>query len=237
MAEVYDDLFALGPDDAGPAAARLADLASGGRVLELGIGTGRIALPLAALGVEVWGIDASRKMVDRLRAKPDGAKLPVVIGDFADVDVRGEYRLVYVAFNTFYLFRSQEDQVRCIENVAAHLELGGAFVVEAMIPNPTIYRFGQMIHLYEAEPGHLWFEAGRYDSRTQQARGQHVILTESGAKFYPTAMRFAPPSELDLMTRLAGLSLETRQGGWDGEPFTALPGSSHVSVYRKPALS
>jgi SAM-dependent methyltransferase len=235
-ADIYDELIGSTLGDPGPAAAFLADLASGGRALELGIGTGRLALPLAALGVEVWGIDASTKMVERLRAKPGGAALPVVIGDFADVDVSGNFRVVFVAFNTFYALRNQEEQVRCFQNVAQHLEPGGAFVIEAMVIDVSLYDLGQRVHVYDVEPDNVWLEASRYNPRTQQVHSQQIVVRESGVRFYPTEMRIAPPTELDLMSRLAGLRLEQRRGGWESEPFTAHPGSSHVSVYRKPAL-
>jgi SAM-dependent methyltransferase len=233
-AEVYDELLSGRLGDASAAAALLADLASGGRVLELGIGTGRLALPLAALGVEVWGIDASTKMVERMRTKPGGADLPVVIGDFADVDVPGNFQLVFVAFNTFYALRSQEEQVRCFQNVAQHLEPGGAFVIEAMLIDVSLYDLGQRMHVYDVEPAGVWLEASRYNPRTQQVHSQQIVLAESGARFYPTEMRIASFAEIDLMARLAGLQLEQRRGGWGAETFTAHPGSNHVSVYRKP---
>jgi SAM-dependent methyltransferase len=234
VADVYDELFCRGLKDAEPAAALLADLAAGGRVLELGIGTGRLALPLAALGVEVWGIDASTKMVERLRAKPGGTDIPVVIGDFADVDVQGSFRLVFAAFNTFYFLHSQEEQVRCFQNVAQHLEPGGAFTIEAAVVDVSIYDLGQRVHVYDVEPTSVWMQASRYNPRTQQIRGQHIDITERGVRFYPTDWRIVSLAELDLMARLAGLRLEQRRGGWGAEPFTAHPGTHHVSVYRKP---
>jgi len=169
-----------------------------------------------------------------LRAKPGGADLPVLIGDFADVDVPGNFRLVFVAFNTFYALRNQEEQVRCFQNVAQHLEPGGAFVIEAMVIDVSLYELGQRMHVYDVEPAGVWLEASRYNPRTQQVHSQQIVLRESGAQFYPTDMRIAPFAELDLMSRLAGLQLEQRRGGWGAEPFTAHPGTKHVSVYRKP---
>jgi SAM-dependent methyltransferase len=236
VADVYDEFFSGMLGDPAPAATFLAGVACGGRALELGIGTGRLALPLAELGVEVWGIDASTKMVERLRAKPGGTDLPVEIGDFAEVDVPGNFRLIFVAFNTFYALRTQEDQLRCFLNVARHLEPGGAFVIEAMVIDVSLYDLGQRVHVYDVEPARVWLEASRYNPRTQQIRSQEIVLTEKGARFYPTEMRIAPFAELDLMSRLAGLQLEQRHGGWGAEPFTAHPGSNHVSVYRKPVV-
>lgn len=233
IAEDYDDLFADGLGDTTAITNFLTNLSSGGRVLELGIGTGRLALPLAARGVDVWGIDASERIVAELRARAGGADLPVVVGDFADVAVEGLYSLVYVAFNTFYLLHCQEDQLRCFRNVAAHLERGGAFVVEAMVPDDTLYDRGQRLHVHRVDSDRVWLEAGRYDPVTRQVRSQQVILTERGLRFYPAWLRLVPPPELDLMAEMAGLQLEHRWGGWKAEPFTP-ESASHVSIYRKP---
>lgn len=234
IAEFYDE-FRGTHEDPGPAVGVLADLGSGGRVLELGIGTGRVALPLAARGIEVWGIDASTKMVEQLRAKAGGADVPVIIGDFADVDVPGHFHLVFVALNTLVHLRDQESQVRCFENVARHLEPSGAFVVEARVPDIRMYDQDQRVNATEVESAKVWLTASRYDPRTQQVRGQHILLTESGIRFCPVEARIVSHGELDLMARLAGLRLEQRRGGWGAEPFTAQPGTLYVSVYRKPA--
>ena len=143
IADAYDDLH--GRLDPGPAVRRLIGLANVGRVLELGTGTGRIALPLANEGIEVHGIDASEAMVAKLRAKPGGDSIPVAFGDFADVDVEGTFALTYVVFNTFFALLTQQDQVQCFGNVAAHLEPGGRFVIEAFVPDLTRYDRGQRV--------------------------------------------------------------------------------------------
>ena len=227
-AEVYDEYHK--DRDATEAVSTLADLAGGGRVLELGIGTGRIALPLAELGVEVHGLDASQGMVDRLRAKPGGGRIPVTIGDFADVGVEGSYALIFVAFNTFFALPSQEDQVRCFANVADHLTDDGVFLIEAFVPDMTRYVRGQHTGVSFVETDRIRLDASLHDAVTQRVNSQHVIISEEGVKLLPVDIRYAWPSELDLMARLAGLRLRERWGDWDRSPFTA--GSSrHVSVY------
>lgn len=227
-AEVYDEYH--GGRDATDAASTLADLAGGGRVLELGIGTGRIALPLAALGVEVHGLDASQAMVDRLRDKPGGVRIPVTIGDFADVDVEGNYAVIFVAFNTFFALPSQEDQVRCFANVANHLTEDGVFVIEAFVPDPTRYVRGQSTMVLAVEADRISLDASLHDAVTQRVNSQKVFISEDGIKLLPVAIRYAWPSELDLMARLAGLRLRERWSDWDRSPFSA--GSwKHVSVY------
>jgi SAM-dependent methyltransferase len=233
IADVYDQWEIL-PTDTDEAVAFLADRAGGGPVLELGIGTGRIALPLAARGLEVQGIDASERMVQRLRAKPGGADIPVTLGDFVDVDVPGSFALVLVVFNTFFGLLSQDDQVRCFARVAERLSPGGAFVLQAFVPDLDRYQQRQntSTRLLGVDEVHL--EASLHDPVEQRVRSQHVILDERGIRFYPVQIRYAWPSELDLMARLAGLRLAERWSGWRGEPFTAAS-TSHVSVYRKPS--
>lgn len=235
IAEDYDRLFdgaALG--DAEVAANFLFERSAGGRSLELGIGTGRLALPLARRGVEVWGIDSSERIVGQLHSKPGGTEIPLVIGDMADVAVHGLFSLIYVGFNTIFLLPQQEEQVRCFKNVADHLEAGGAFVVEAMVPDDTMYDRGQRIHVHRVDAGSVWLEAARYDPVTRQLCSQQIILTDRGAQLFPAFLRFAPPPELDLMAELAGLQLIERWGGWKSEPFSHAS-ASHVSVYRRNA--
>jgi SAM-dependent methyltransferase len=209
----------------------LAGLAGDGPVLELAIGTGRIAVPLAARGVRVDGIDFSEPMVERLRAKPGGAALRVTIGDFADVPVEGTYRLVYLVYNTLFNLLTQDDQVRCFANVAAHLAPGGAFVVEAFTPG-YLYalRDGQYVDAERIEPRSVTFDVGRHDPVTQTLDETHVTLTPDGIRLGPIVTRYAWPSELDLMARLAGMRLRARYGGWRGEPFTG-DSRRHVSVW------
>jgi SAM-dependent methyltransferase len=230
IAEVYDAWYGeaafLSTADS---VAVLAELAGAGPVLELAIGTGRIALPLAARGVEVHGVDASERMVEKLREKPGGDAIPVTIGDFADVAVEGRFRLVYVAFNTFFALPSQDDQVRCFENVAAHLADDGVFAVDAFVPDPARFAGGR-ISVSEIGDDLLRLDTTKLDTVTQTSRSQHVVLTPQGATFYPVQVRWAFPPELDLMARLAGLRLLHRWGSWRKEPFTA-ESTMHVSVY------
>ncbi|HTE21282.1 MAG TPA: class I SAM-dependent methyltransferase [Armatimonadota bacterium] len=229
IAGVYDDWY-LGCDDA--AIDLLAGLAGGGPVLELGIGTGRLALPLVERGVAMHGIDASEAMVAKLRAKPGGEAIPVTMGDFAAVEVEGRFALVFVVFNTLFALASQEEQVACFRNVAAHLEEGGAFVVEAFVPDLARYTRGQTIQATRVEGDHVMLDVTRHDPVHQRLQSQHVVFQESGIRLYPVQLRYAWPSELDLMARLAGLRLRHRWGGWRRETFTA-QSMGHVSVYER----
>ena len=228
IAEAYDELHA-GLDPAAAVAA-LADLAGGGRALELGIGTGRVALPLAARGVHVVGIDASESMIAQLRAKPGGSGIPVVRGDFAAVEVEGTFSLVFVVFNTFFALGSQEEQVRCFENVAARLAPGGVFVIEAFVPDPARFTHGQVLQAARVEADRVVLEATRHDRARQTLDAQLVALSAAGTHLYPVHLRYAWPSELDLMAKLAGLRLRERWAGWGRGAFG--PGSGqHVSLY------
>ena len=228
VAAEYDD--ELRGDEA-ETVAFLAKQARGGPVLELAIGTGRIGLSLAAAGVRVDGIEASPEMVARLRAKPGGERIAVTKGDFAEVAVEGSYRLIYVVFNTFFNLLTQDDQVRCFENVAAHLTEDGVFVIEAAVPNSLFrLRDHQYVDAEKIEVGEVRLDVGRFDPVTQILDESHVRLTAEGVRVSPIVTRYAWPSELDLMARIAGLRLKERYGGWQGESFT---GSSwrHISVY------
>jgi SAM-dependent methyltransferase len=215
------------------AVAFLAALAGGGRALELAIGTGRIAVPLQATGVAVDGIDLSQPMVDRLREKPGGDAIGVTIGDIADVPVEGRYRLVYVVFNSLFNLLGQDDQVRCFENVAAHLEHGGAFVVEAFTPG-YLHRLRdhQYVDAEEVRVDKVWLDVARHDPVAQRLEKNHVSLTAEGIRMNPVVLRYAWPSELDLMARIAGLRLSQRFGGWERQPFTA-QSRLHVSVWTR----
>jgi len=210
----------------------LYQLVGAGQALELGIGTGRIALPLAERGVRVEGIDASEAMLERLRAKPRGAELHVVVGNFADVDVDREYELVYVVFNTFFALLTQEDQVRCFANVSRRLTGNGVFVMEAFVPDPSLYDRGQRLSATRVETDRVQLDAARIDLVTQLVTAQHILIGAEGIMLLPVQLRYAWPSELDLMARLAGLRLRERYGGWQGEPFTSTS-AKHVSVYAK----
>lgn len=233
FADLYDEMVVnpVMAANAQPAAEFLASLAPHGRALELGIGTGRVALPLAALGVEVHGIDASEKMIARLRAKSGGADLPVAVGDFADVAVPGEFDLVYVVFNTLFALTSQDDQIRCLANVAARLRPGGRFVVEAFVPDLTRFNRGQRVEAINIDTGQVRLDVSSHDPLTQRVTVQQVLIGEAGIRLLPVLLRYAWPSELDLMARLAGMRLAERLGGWRGEAFTA--GGAHISVYEK----
>jgi SAM-dependent methyltransferase len=232
IADDYDALYE-GRWDTDGAVELLAGLAGAGPALELGIGTGRLALPLAARGVEVHGIDSSARMVEKLREKPGGADLPVLIGDFADVGIEGPFTLVYVAVNTFFGLLSQAEQVRCFRNVAGRLKLGGAFVIEAFVPDPTRFDRGQRLGGLDVGTDRVTLEATTHDPVSQRLMSQHVVLTEGGIRLYPARLRYAWPSEMDLMGQLAGLRLRERWANWRREPFTA-SSMNHVSVYERP---
>ncbi len=228
IAEVYDQWYSS--FDSEVVAECLASLAGKGPVLELAIGTGRVALPLVRRGIEVHGIDASEKMVAKLRAKPDGDAIPVTIGNLKDVDVQGSFSLVFIVFNTIFCLLTQEEQVSCFQNVAKKLSAGGAFVVEGFVPDLTRFDRNQRFAVEEIEEGCVRIEASKHDPSKQQVESRHIVLTEQGAKFYPLKIRYAWPSELDLMARLAGLRLRERWASWRRDPFTAMS-TTHVSVY------
>ncbi len=225
--ELHQHLF-----DVDQTVATLAELCAGGRALELAIGTGRVALPLAARGIEVHGIDASEAMVAKLRAKPGGRLIPVTIGDFAEVPAEGKSSLIFVLFNTIFCLNSQDDQVRCFQNVSRHLATGGLFVVEAFVPDLTRFARGQNTQTSRVEIDRVVLETSRHDPVKQQVVSQHVIITEAGTRLYPIQIRYAWPSELDLMARLAGLRLRDRWSDWKRTPFTAAS-TNHVSVYER----
>ncbi len=228
VAEIYDDVQR---GDEAAAVAFLAQLAAGGPALELAVGTGRIALPLASRGIRVDGIDFSPAMVARLRAKPGGDQIAVTMGDFAAVPVSGAYRLIYVVFNTLFNLLTQDDQVRCFENVAAHLSAEGAFVVEAFVP-AFLHRLrdDQYVDAEAVGVDQVRLDVGRHDPVLQRLDESHVTLSRDGMRLNPIVTRYAWPSELDLMARIAGLRLKQRWGGWNREPYTAAS-SLHVSVY------
>ena len=214
-----------------PVVETLAELAGQGAALEFGIGTGRIALPLAQRGVRVAGIDSSDAMVARLRAKPGGEDIEVAIGDFATTRVGGEFSLVYLVFNTINNLVTQDAQVACFQNAAAHLGSGGRFVIEVGVPDLQNLPVGRTIIPFHADPGGIGFDV--YDVVTQRFSSQHYDFNEGRVEAFPYEFRYVWPSELDLMARLAGMRLEHRWAGWRREPFTNLS-RAHVSVYQKP---
>jgi SAM-dependent methyltransferase len=228
IASIYDELYsAYDPAAIG----LLSDLAGGGHALELAIGTGRIAIPLRQQGVKVTGIDASEAMVARLRAKPEGADIPVTMGNFADVAVEGQFDLIYIVFNTFYALREQEEQVRCFANVANHLKPDGHFLIEAFVPDLARFDRGQRVSVVKLGSERVQLDASQHDLAKQEVRSRHILIGEEGIQLFPVHLRYVWPSEMDLMARLAGLTLAERWGGWQREPFTSASGS-HVSVYR-----
>jgi len=230
IADVYDEWYS-GLDTAG-AVELLAELAGPGPVLELGIGTGRLALPLSERGIEVHGIDASEAMVAKLQGKPGGDRIPVTIGDFADLELEGRFSLIAVAFSTFFSLLSQEEQVRCFRNVARHLTDEGLFVLEAFVPDVSRFDRHQRVSNSKVKEDQVMLEVSQHDATKQQVDSQHVVLSEAGIKMYPVKIRYAYPAELDLMAQLAGLRLRERWGGWRRQPLT---GSAvwHVSVYER----
>lgn len=213
------------------AVAFLKTLAGAGPALELAIGTGRIALPLAAEGIRVDGIDFAPKMVERLRTKPGGDQLSVQIADFADVAVTEQYSLIYVVWNSLFNLLTQDDQLRCFENVAARLTKDGSFVVEAFVPS-FLHRSRdhQQVEAESIEVDQVRIGVLRHDAATQKLEQSHVTLSPAGIRLDPVVQRYAWPSELDLMARIAGLQLQDRWGGWCHEPFDA-NSDLHVSVY------
>jgi len=214
----------------------LAVAAAGGerspRVLELGIGTGRLALPLAARGAEVHGIDASTAMVARLRDKPGGQEIPVVVGDFADVGslVGDGFDLVFVAFNSLFELPDQAAQCRCVAGAASRLAAGGRFLLEALAPDLT--RLEQSLTVLSHGADEVVLQATDHDPLAQVVRGNDVVLSPAGVKLLPWSIRYASVPEVDLMARLGGLERTERWGGWEREPFTAAS-ARHVSVYAR----
>jgi SAM-dependent methyltransferase len=192
-ADVYDSWVRVQLDEAGTQALvdLLAELAAGGRVLELGIGTGRIALPLAERGLEVHGIDASAAMVAKLRGKPGGDAIPVTIGDFVDVGVDGTFDLIFVAFNTFFALTSQEEQIRCFHSVAQHLTANGVFVLEAFVPDVTRFDRGQSLRALHVSTDEVGFQASLHDPVTQTVKAQHVVVSQAGMRLQPVHLRYA----------------------------------------------
>lgn len=233
IAGIYDSRIAeYGIDD--PATVpTLEEYAGGGRSLELGIGTGRVAIPLAQRGVEVHGIEISEAMMDRMRAKRGGEKIDVTIGDFADVKVEGTFSLVYCVFHTFFGLTTRDEQVACFRNVAEHLEPGGFFLIECFVPDVTLFDRGQRVHAKTVTADRIELGVSVHDSVNQRVYGHTVELTDGNVSLYPIEIRYAWPSELDMMGELAGLHLRERWGGWRREPFT-VASTQHVSLYEKP---
>jgi SAM-dependent methyltransferase len=234
VAATYDEDSAemFEPTVLGPTVDFLAELAGGGSALELGIGTGRVALPLAQRGVSVHGIELSKAMVARLRAKPGGEDIGVTIGDFSTTRVEGSFSLAYLVFNTIGNLTTQEAQVACFRNVAAHLEPGGCFVIEVGVP--------ELRRLPPGETGHVFLVGedrwgiDEYDVAKQGLTSHHFWIQEGRLEYFSMPFRYVWPAELDLMAQLARMTLRERWAGWTKEPFTS-ESRSHVSVWDLPA--
>ena len=213
-----------------PAVDFLAGLAGDGAALELGIGTGRIALPLAARGVRVHGIDLSEAMVSRLREKPGGDAIDVTIGDFATTRVDGQFVLAYLVFNTISNLTTQDEQVSCFQNVAAHLQTGGRFVIEVGVPSLQKLPFGETVRPFQVSDTYVSFD--EFDVVNQGLISHHLRARDGKFEKRSIPFRYAWPAELDLMARIAGMTLQERWSGWKHEPFTR-ESTKHISVWRK----
>jgi SAM-dependent methyltransferase len=227
--ENADPMFA--PDVVEPVVDLLAALAGTGRALELGVGTGRIALPLAARGVEVHGIDLSTDAIARLRAKPGGDRIGITVGDVSSARVHGTFRLAYLVFNTIMNLTTQAAQVACFRNVAAHLEPGGAFVIETMLPELRRLPYGERFVVFDGSETHWGVD--EYDVARQGLISHHFDIDGDRVTASQGPFRYVWPAELDLMAMLAGLELRDRWSGWRQEPFTS-ESRGHVSVWVRP---
>ncbi|MEV6817112.1 class I SAM-dependent methyltransferase [Nocardiopsis dassonvillei] len=233
VAATYDESSAemFEPAVLDPAVDLLEELAGGGRALELGIGTGRVALPLARRGVPVHGIDLSEAMVERLRAKPGGDAVGVTVGDFATTRVEGTFSVAYLVFNTIMNLTTQDEQVACFRNAADHLESGGHFVIEVGVPDLRRLPEGQDAVPFHVGSNRLGFDV--YDVATQAMSSHHVTVADGRGTYREVPFRYVWPAELDLMARLAGMRLSDRWDGWTRQPFTSAS-RQHVSVWEKP---
>jgi SAM-dependent methyltransferase len=215
-----------------PAVNFLAELAAEGAALELGIGTGRLALPLSRRGVHVHGIELSPAMVAKMQTMPGADDISVTIGDFATTEADGMFELAYLVRNTITNLTTQDDQVACFTNVAAHLAPGGCFVIEVYVPELQRLPPGETVYAFDVTPTHLGFE--EYDVATQIAISHHYFLADGRCETFSAPFRYVWPSELDLMARLAGLTLRERWSDWHRAPFTG-ESRQHISVWQKPA--
>jgi SAM-dependent methyltransferase len=232
VAARYDERYAYLADPAvvDPIVTFLADLAHGGAALEFGIGTGRIALPLAQRGVPVHGIELSEAMVARLREKPGAEQIGVTIGDFATTKIEATFSVVYLVANTIMNLTTQDEQVACFRNAAAHLEPGGCFVIEVVVPGLRRLPPGETFQPFDVSPTHLGFD--EYDVAAQSLVSHHYWIADGKVEVFSPPFRYVWPAELDLMAQLAGMTLRERWSGWKREPFTS-ESSKHVSVWEK----
>jgi SAM-dependent methyltransferase len=234
VAERYDERYAYlsAPVVVDPIVAFLAELAGDGAVLELGIGTGRIALPLAQRGVRVHGIELSEAMAARLRAKPGAEQIGMTIGDFATTSLEGTFSVAYLIANTIMNLTTQDEQVACFEKVAAHLEPGGCFVIEVLVPGLRRLPPGETFQPFDVSRTHLGFD--EYDVARQGLVSHHYWIEGGKVEVFSVPFRYVWPSELDLMARLAGMTLRERWSGWEREQFRS-DSTKHVSVWEKRA--
>jgi SAM-dependent methyltransferase len=235
FARNYDAMSAgmFAPEMVDPAVACLAELADGGPVLELAIGTGRIAVPLAARGLDIAGMELSADMLAALRVKPGAARIRAVEGDMAATRIEGEFSLVYLVFNTITNLTTQDEQVACFENAARHLRPDGRFVVENTVPSLRQLPPGNVCVPFVVEADYVGIDEFTDQTHGQISRSRHFRRNPDGSfEEFSAPFRFAWPSELDLMARIAGMTLEARWAGWDRSPFTG-ESRSHVSVWRR----
>ena len=233
VAARYDESSAemFEPEAVDPVVDFLAELAGSGRALELGIGTGRIAVPLAQRGVRVHGIELSNAMAARLRAKPGAQEIGVTIGDFSTTTVDGTFSVAYLVYNTILNLTTQAKQVACFRNVAAHLEPGGCFVIEVLVPDLQRLPPGETSRPFNLSDDHVGLD--EYDVANQGLRSHHFTLVDGSWEYLTFPFRYAWPAEFDLMAELAGMRLRERWSGWKREPFTS-DSRKHVSVWEKP---
>lgn len=231
-AEQYDDLiqFASLPPETDAEVGALHAIARGGRALELGVGTGRVAIPLAATGVEVYGIELDSAMIDELRGKPGGEQVHVHLSDMADVDVQGEFSLVYAVFGTFFALPTQQSQVRCFQNVADHLAAHGRFVIEALQPRLDSYVENRKVTVAGVSDERVVINVSELNPTAQTITNRQLVFEHDSVDINPVHIRYSWPSELDLMAQLAGLRLHARWSTWDHSPFQA-GDQRHISVY------
>lgn len=222
------------PGTTAQSVALISELAGKGRILELAIGTGRMALPLLARGHDVTGVEGSSDMVAQMRAKPGGAAIPVVIGDMADVPVDGLFDHIFLVFNTIFNLTTQSAQVRLFANVARHLGPGATFLVETFVPDFSAYSENQRMKTRAMDMDSLMFEAVQHDPLAQVLRYQRVRIAGEKVTLSPLVLRYIWPAEMDLMAALAGLTLQNRWGDWHRGPFNAAS-RMHVSLYGFPA--
>ena len=234
IADVYDDRYEeLFAEDTARAVTFLRELAGDGPALELGIGTGRIAIPLSDAGVEVHGIEASEAMLAVMRAKAGGARLATTVGSFADFSLPSTFGLIYAVFSTFFVLLSQEEQLSCFRAVARHLSPDGVFAMQAFVPDPSRFdKDGQRVSVEWMDLDEVSLEASTHDPFAQRTESAQIVIRDGSVRMHPVRIRYAYPSELDLMARLAGLRLRERWAGWEREPYPS-GNWMHVSVWER----